>query len=159
LREEDVRALVAAKSPRFMARFQESFRVFPGAAELVRRRAARGPVGIVSGALQREIEYALDKMGVRAAVSLIVSAERSPASKPDPAPFQLGVKELESLGHVGRAVAVEDSRGGVESAKAAGLRCVAVAHSCTREELLESGADAVVSSLAELTDALLEDGA
>src|ERR1019366_4960832 len=32
LREEDVRALVEAKHPRFLARFANSFRVFPGAA-------------------------------------------------------------------------------------------------------------------------------
>src|SRR5271165_5719213 len=50
LREEEVRSLVTAKNPRFMARFEESFRVFPGAVELVRRRASLGPVAIVSGA-------------------------------------------------------------------------------------------------------------
>src|ERR1700722_6642023 len=68
LREEDVRACVAAKAPRFMARFHESFRTFPGAPELIMRRAARGPVGIVSGALEGEILFALEKMGVRRAI-------------------------------------------------------------------------------------------
>ena len=83
LREDEVRRLVTAKAPSFMARFEDAFRTFPGAAELVARRAARGPVGIVSGALEREIEFALQKMGVRACVSFIVSAERTPVSKPE----------------------------------------------------------------------------
>ncbi len=87
LREEEVRSLVAAKKPRFMARFEEGFRVFPGAAELVARRAGRGPVAIVSGALGSEIAFALDKMGLRAAVDVIVSADRAPTSKPDPGPY------------------------------------------------------------------------
>src|ERR1700722_9860408 len=116
LREDEVRSLVTAKAPKFMERFAGSFRTFPGAAELIARRAARGPVGIVSGALEREIEFALE----------------------------------------GDAVVVEASIGGVTAAKRAGLRCVAVSHSYSRDELLAAGADAVVADLAGLTDSVLE---
>ena len=159
--QREVRLLVEAKSRRFLTRFEESFRVFPGAAELVTRRAARGPVGIVSGALEREIVFALDKMGVRGAVSFIISAERSTASKPDPAPYRMALAELRAMAGgsaaaVPSAVVVEDSLGGVISAKKAGLRCVAVAHSFAAHELFGAGADAVVAEVALLTDALLE---
>jgi beta-phosphoglucomutase-like phosphatase (HAD superfamily) len=51
---------------------------------------------------------------------------------------------------------VEDSTGGVASAKGAGLRCVAVAHSYPGAALLAAGADLVVPDLASLTDAVLE---
>jgi beta-phosphoglucomutase len=158
LREDEVRALVEAKAPRFMARFEEAFRPFPGAAALVQRRAARGPVGIVSGALESEIEFALEKLGVRSHVRFVVSADRGVASKPDPAPFLLAVDELRRVGHVGPAVVVEDSVGGVTSAKRARLRCVAVAHSYARDELLRAGADDVVANLDGLTDDVLEEG-
>ena len=162
--EDQVRAMIAAKSPRFMARFAKDFLVFPGAAEIVLRRAARGPVGIVSGAFENESVFALEKLGVTSAISFIVSAERTDASKPDPAPYLLAIEKLRALGG-GRdstgpsAVAVEDSIGGVISAKGAGLRCVAVAHSHTPDSLLEAGADALAADLASLTDALLEGGA
>jgi beta-phosphoglucomutase len=158
LREDEVRALVVAKSPKFMERFEETFRAFPGAADLIARRAARGPVGIVSGALEREIEFALKKIGARASISFIVSAERAPASKPDPSSFLLAVSELGQLGHHGPAVVVEDSIGGVQAAKRAELRCVAVSHSYSRDDLLLAGADAVVANLADLTDGVLEGG-
>jgi beta-phosphoglucomutase len=156
LREEDVRALVLAKHARFLGCFADSFRVFPGAAELVARRAARGTVGIVSGALHKEITFALDRMGLRSAFSFIVSAERTPTPKPDPAPYLLGLDELRRLGHTGAVVVIEDSPGGVASARGAGLRCVAVTHSCRREELQRAGAEAVVDHLDAMTDALLE---
>ena len=156
LREEEVRACVAAKAPRFMARFEDGFRTFAGAPEFVARRAARGLVGIVSGALEHEIVFALEKMRVREAVAFIVSAETSRASKPDPAPFLQGLDELRRLGHRGGSVAVEDSTGGIASAKSAGLRCVAVAHSYPREALLAAGADVVAPDLASLTDSVLE---
>jgi len=157
--EQQVRSFVEAKSPRFLARFANGFRAFPGAAELVARRAARGPVGIVSGALESEISFALAKMGVASAVAFIVSAERTAASKPDPAPYWLALEELRRMGHLSGAVVVEDSLGGVTSAKRAMLRCVAVAHSYSAAELTNAGADAVVDDLASLTDALLEQGA
>ena len=156
LREEEVRSLVEAKHPRFLARFADAFRVFPGARELLARRAERGPVGIVSGALLEEITFALDRMGLRDAVRFIVSAERTTASKPDPAPYLLGMDELGRLGHDGGVVVLEDSPGGVVSAKKAGLRCVAVTHSCEKGELHAAGADAVTADLLSLTDALLE---
>lgn len=156
LREEEVRALVEAKHPRFLARFADAFRVFPGAVDLLARRASRGPVGIVSGALYEEITFALDRMGLRDAVRFIVSAEHTPATKPNPAPYRLGLDELRRLGHDGGVVVLEDSAGGVVSAKTAGLRCVAVTHSSTRDELAAAGADAVVANLFSLTDALLE---
>jgi beta-phosphoglucomutase len=157
LREEEVRGLVAAKSPYFMARFANAFRVFPGATDLVVRRASRGPVGIVSGALESEIVFALEKMGIRDKIAFVVSAERTPASKPDPAPFRLALRELLRLNSSEAAVAVEDSVGGVLSAKGAGLRCVGVAHSFGQAELQKAGADAVVENLASLTDAVLDD--
>ena len=91
-------------------------------------------------------------------IAFIVSAEKTPASKPDPAPFLLGLKELARVGHRGATVAVEDSTGGITSAKRAGLRCVAVAHSYPRDVLLAAGADAVAPNLAELTDTVLESG-
>jgi beta-phosphoglucomutase len=156
LREDEVRALVTAKAPRFLERFEKAFRPFPGATDLIARRAARGPVGIVSGALEREIEFALTKMGARKSIAFIVSAEKAPASKPDPASFLLGVSELRRRGYEGGAVAVEDSVGGVTAAKGAGLRCVAVSHSYSRDDLLRAGADAVVADLAALTDGVLE---
>jgi len=156
LPESEVRALVDAKGPRFMSRFSESFRVFPGAAQLVERRARLGPVGIVSGALEREIVFALEKMAVRDRVAFIVSAERVPASKPDPAPFLLAVEELRREGHRGAIVVVEDSTGGVASAVGAGLRCVGVAHSYPADALLRAGAAAVAADLPSLTDALLD---
>ena len=157
--DAEVRALVDAKAPRFMARFESAFRIFPGAADLVQRRAARGPVGVVSGALEHEIRYALGKMQLTGAVGFVVSAEHTAAGKPDPAPFLLAVETLRARGHAGGAVVLEDSTGGVTAAKRAGLRCVAVTHSTSRQALVDAGADAVVADLAAVTDALLEETA
>jgi len=152
--EPRVAALIEAKKPAYLTRITLSLRVFPGAASLVRRRAALAPVAIVSGALRHEIDLCLGRMDVAAAVSFIVAAEDTRACKPDPEGYLLAKRRLGAVGE--RAVVIEDSLAGVEAAKAAGLRCVAVAHSYGRERLRAAGADAVFAALADVTDAALE---
>lgn len=156
LDEEQVRMLVAAKAPVFLDRFAANFHVFRGARELVKRRAERGPVGVVSGAMLTEVEVGLSKMGVRDSVAFIIAADDTIACKPDPAPYRAGLDALAKLGHGGGVVAIEDSPGGIRSAVGAGVRCVAVAHSYPSEQLEAGGAAAVRESLDALDDALLE---
>ncbi len=148
-----VRALIEEKVPVYMRAIATELRVFDGAAELVQRRAARGVVGIVSGALRHEIEHCLGVMKVRALVSFVVSAEDTRACKPDPEGYQLGIRKL---GATACAIVVEDSVAGVVAAKAAGLRCIAITHSYPRAALLEAGADHVADTLADLTDEVME---
>ncbi len=150
-------ALVLAKKPAYMARIEGELRVFPGAAELVRRRAGGGVVGVVSGALEHEIRYCLGRMGVLEHVAFIVPAEATQRCKPDPEGYVLGRSALAARGaDDARAVVLEDSLAGVQAAKAAGLRCVAVAHAYDAAALAAAGADVVAPTLADVTDAMLD---
>lgn len=153
--DEDVARLIEAKKPVYMQRIATELKIFDGAADIVRRRAERGVVGIVSGALRHEIEHALGVMGVRDAVRFIVSAEDTTRCKPDPEGYVLGLRALGVPAQPG-IVVIEDSLAGVAAAKGAGLRCAAVAHSYPEDRLAAAGADVVTARLAELTDALLD---
>jgi beta-phosphoglucomutase len=85
--------------------------------------------------------------------STIVAAGDTPQSKPSPAPYQLALERLrETSGRTidpRRAVAIEDSKWGLESAQGAGLRLVGVTNSYPAHEL--TGAELVVDSLKALT--------
>jgi len=155
--DRDVATLVEAKKPVYMDRIGEALVVFEGAAELVRRRARLGVVGIVSGALRHEIEHCLGIMGVRDAVAFIVAAEDTKLCKPDPEGYVLGLAALlRAGGAAAGAVVIEDSIAGIEAAKSAGLRCAAVAHSYPEDRLRAAGADVVVKDLVDLTDDVLD---
>jgi beta-phosphoglucomutase len=159
--DADVARLVAAKKPVYMELIAGALVVFEGAVDLVRRRATLGPVGIVSGALRDEIEHALGVMGIRESIGFIVSADDTTRCKPDPEGYLLALKALDEAVPVGprarsHVIVIEDSLAGIEAAKAAGLRCAAVAHSYAAEKLRAAGADIVVQNLAELTDDLLD---
>ncbi len=153
--DADVARLIAAKKPLYMELIGDSLVVFEGAAEIVRRRAKLGTVGIVSGALRDEIEHALRVMGVREHVAFIVAAEDTTACKPDPQGYVLGVRELRALAASGAPIVIEDSVAGIHAAKAAGLFCAAVAHSYPVDVLRAAGADVVVPRIADLSDELL----
>lgn len=155
---ERLTQLIEAKRPLYMARARAALPTFAGAAELVQRRAAAGPALVVSGALRDEVELGLEVLGVRSSIVAIVSAEDTKACKPDPEGYLLGMRWLAERGLEAlarRGLVVEDSLAGVEAAKAAGLPCVSVTHTYSERELLQAGSDAVVTSLAELDDALL----
>ncbi len=148
-----VQRLIDAKRPVYMERIDGALVVFDGAVELVRRRAALGSVGIVSGALREEIEHALAVMGIQDAITFIVAAEDVKHCKPHPEGYLLALK---ALAGAGPAVVIEDSTAGIEAAKKAGLRCAAVAHSFPEARLRAAGADVVASRLDDLTDLLLD---
>lgn len=153
--DAEVRALVEAKRPRYLERAKDTLRGFEGAAELVRRRAAAGPVAIVSGALRDEIALGLRVLGVKDAVVKVVSAEDTARSKPDPEGYLLGIAAMTEL--IGRqaaerALVIEDSIAGVEAAKAAKLTCVAVGHSFPLADLERAGADLAVPRLDSITN-------
>ncbi len=154
--EAEVTRLIEAKKPVYMSRIAGSLVVFEGAAALVRRRAKLCVVGIVSGALRHEIEHALGIMDVQSEISFIVSAEDTTRCKPDPQGYVIGLRQVRERAGAVAAVVIEDSIAGIQAAKAAGLRCVAVAHSYPASQLRAAGADVVAERLADLTDEMLD---
>jgi HAD superfamily hydrolase (TIGR01509 family) len=156
--DAEVRSLADAKRPFYMRRAEAELVIFDGAADVVRARAAKGPVAIVSGALRDEILFALGRMGLGGVVEIIVSAEDTVRCKPDPMGYELGILALtQRLGAKAKSsLVIEDSLAGIESAKRAGLRCLAVAHSYPETELVAAGADAVIPRIRDAGDGFID---
>ncbi len=148
----ELTALIADKAERMEALERGASVLFPGAADAIRRAAAAVPIAIASGALGAEIRRVLDAANLTHHFKAIVAAEDTAAGKPAPDPYQRAVALLSEC--VGAAVlaadcvAIEDSRWGITSARAAGLRTVGVTSSYDAGELSE--ADLIIGSLAEL---------
>ncbi len=93
----------------------------------------------------------LDREHLSACFTAIVAAEDTPVSKPGPDPY-LRALTLLAPACGGRlrgseCVAIEDSKWGLESARAAGLHTVAVTNTYAADELV---ADATIASLQAL---------
>jgi beta-phosphoglucomutase len=141
------------KAGRFAALQAAEAGLFPGAAGLIERLGAAVPLAIASGARRDEIARTLDRAGLASAFRFVVASGDTPRGKPAPDPY---ARAVERLGvDPACTAAIEDSRWGLESARAAGLRGIGVTHSYPAHEL-EPHADLVVSSLGEITLARLE---
>jgi beta-phosphoglucomutase len=154
LDEGRMRELIERKGERYESLAAAGDLLFPGAAEFVRSAAAAVPIAIASGALTHEIEEVLDRAGLRTLFPVIVGADQTVRSKPDPEPYQTAFARLRSL--TGRdlipwrSVAIEDSKWGLVSARGADLRCVAVTNTYPAAEL-RGEAELVVAGLQALT--------
>ena len=153
--------LVARKARLYQAEVPGQLRIFPGVADLVRTLAEKYPLAVASGARREEIQFILNDAGILPLFTAIVGAEDVHNAKPDPEPFLLALERINGARsrrgrpiHPAQCLVIEDSVGGVEGAKAAGMRCLAVAN--TYPASLLGAADRVVGSLQELLSSDLD---
>jgi beta-phosphoglucomutase len=139
-------ALVAERVDRYVA-LADGSTVGPETRAAVAYAAARVPVAVVSGAFRREIEPVLAAAGLAAHVSHLVAADDVERGKPAPDGY---LRALELLG-VPDAIAFEDTEAGVASARAAGLRVIALRGTAAPERLAaaEELVDAIDVALLE----------
>ncbi|SFC82184.1 haloacid dehalogenase superfamily, subfamily IA, variant 3 with third motif having DD or ED [Micromonospora sediminimaris] len=118
---------VAAEVVEEMARrYAARVPVIDGAVDVVRRMAARWPLGLASSSPTRLIAAALAATDLTDAFRSTLSTEETERGKPAPDVY-LSVARRLGLDPT-RCVAVEDSSNGVRSAAAAGMTVVAVPH-------------------------------
>ncbi len=101
-------------------------RLFPGVVDLVRRLQGRVRLAVVSGTWRENIQAVLDAAGLADSFDLIVGKEDVTARQAGPRRHQLALKRLRLVAK--STVALEDSPTGLASARAAGIRAIAVGH-------------------------------
>jgi len=117
------------------ARDQQIALAAPAQAALVQRKAEMFQSRLVAAGLSQ-------------AFAAVIGADDVPRSKPAPDPYLAAVRALGVPASA--AVAIEDSRWGLESARAAGLRTIALTTSYGAAAL-DGAADLVLASLDEVT--------
>ncbi len=135
---------------RMLAAYREHLPLLPGAAEAVRRLAERFPLGLASSSNRELIDTVLEVAGLAQYFSATVSSEEVAHGKPAPDVYLEAARRLRV--EPGDCAAVEDSHGGIRSAKSAGMRVVAIPNPTypPGDEAL-SLADVTIGSLDELT--------
>jgi HAD superfamily hydrolase (TIGR01509 family) len=101
---------------------------------------------VASSAPPENVEALVDELGIRKYFAALVTPGNLPG-KPDPAVFLLAANQLGAAPQ--HCLIIEDSIPGVEAARHANMKCIAVTTTNPPEAL--SGADLVVKTLAQLT--------
>jgi HAD superfamily hydrolase (TIGR01509 family) len=140
---------------RMAERYRARVPLIPGAVDAVHRIAARFPVALASSSARVLIDRVLESAGLAGVFRATLSTEEVPRGKPAPDVYleacrRLGVEPT-------RAAAIEDSHAGIGSAKAAGMRVIAIPNPSfpPGDEAL-ADANLVLGSLAELTHEAVE---
>ncbi len=151
--EDKIRTLVERKARVYQHMIENRDVLYPGAADFVRRCAGRFPLLVVTGTLRAEAEMILGRAGLRALFLDVIAAEDVEHGKPEPDGFVLALGRLGFLLRQrppidpSECLVVEDTHAGVESARRAGMRVLALMHSAPEDEL--SGADVIRASFAD----------
>jgi HAD superfamily hydrolase (TIGR01509 family) len=144
---EDINAEVVR---RLLVRYRESLPLIDGAVDAVERLARRWPLGLASSSNREVIDAVLAAAGIADRFRATVSSEEVARGKPAPDVYLEAARQLRV--DAGSCVAIEDSRNGIASAHAAGMRVIAIPnpHYPPSADVL-AAADDVVTSLGELT--------
>ena len=127
-------------------------RPIPGSVAAVRSLGAQGlPLAIASGNLRSVIENGVETIGLGDLLAgRIVSSHDDGRHKPLPDVYLRACRLL--MMDPGSGLAVDDSEGGVISAKAAGMTVVGLAIDSDPAPLLKAGASVVLERMNDLTD-------
>jgi len=134
LGEEERRRLEDSLEETFRKTFKSHARPLPGLEKLIAACDQAGiPMAVASSAMRKNVDFVVDALGFRKYFKIIVSGDDVSCPKPDPeiylkAARLLGVKPED-------CAAFEDSFVGIESAKGAGMKCVAIASTFPMDEL------------------------
>lgn len=115
----------------------------PGVVAFIKELARRGiPIALATSGPKENAELITETLGIRSYFSAMVTGLDVASAKPDPAIF------LEAARRLGvdpaQCVVFEDSPAGVEAARKAGARCIAIATTSPPELLLSRGAHQVL---------------
>ncbi|MBN1846683.1 MAG: HAD family phosphatase [Sedimentisphaerales bacterium] len=158
---EQIEQLIREKQRDFARVMPDHCRPLAGVPELLANlRDQRIACGICSGAIRQEIATFLRQAELEGFFAFIVAAEDVVRGKPDPQGYRLCLQKAADLGGFdgsgplpGECLAVEDSIGGIQAAKAAGMACLAVTGSYPADQL--GLADRIVEDLSGVNTAFL----
>lgn len=126
----------------------------PGMLPLVHDLQGRGfHLALVTGSAQSVVDGALGPTGVTDLFETIVTGDQVTHGKPDPEPYRIAAERLNLT--PGECLVVENAPLGIQSAKAAGMTCVALATTLPPPRLMAAGADRLFPDAEALRDWLL----
>ncbi len=134
---------------RMLERYRRELPLIPGAVEAVERLGARWPLGLASSSNRELIDAALEAAGLARYFRFTVSSEEVERGKPAPDVYLEAARRLGVAPE--RCAAIEDSQNGIRSAKAGGMRVIAIPNRRfpPGEDAL-GDADVVLDTIAEL---------
>lgn len=144
--------LMTAKTKIYLSFIESESILWPNLKNLFDELNEQFVMAIVTGSLRSEILPTLQKEGIIDLFKTIITADDLNQGKPNPEGYLKGAAVLnlpkENL------VIIEDTPSGVQAAKAAGIKCIAVLHSVTADTL--TSADSIIKNVSVITPGFIK---
>ena len=145
-----VEDLLDCKRKLYLELLRTELESIPGAIRFVQRLWARGKKIALVTSSERIIQRAVfEKFGISRYFDAVITADDVTHGKPHPEPYSLALEKLGVSGS--RAVVIEDSTNGIQSAKAAGCTVIGITTSFPAKTLESAGADYIIDEFDQLT--------
>jgi beta-phosphoglucomutase len=132
-----------ARKEALFRRYAGQVRIVEGALSFLDQVTSAGlSIALASCASRARVEYMLRQFAMQSRFGSVVSGDDVPQGKPDPAIFLLAARQLGIAPE--NILVCEDAVNGVEAAKLAGMKCLAIAGNGRGPLLQHAGADRVV---------------
>jgi beta-phosphoglucomutase len=146
--EDELEQIASVKEEAYRRIVMDSIQPLPGVVALVEDLDKSGfRLAVGSSGPRRNIDLIVSLFGISDCFVAIVSGEDVPLGKPDPTIFLMAAQRIGCEPR--RCLVIEDAPVGIEAARAAGMKCLAVTNT-HRPSALE-GADQVRNSLQGFT--------
>lgn len=133
----DLPVIMDEKARIYLALAADEISPYPGVIEFIHDLAKRNmQLALVTGSLRLEAEITLKAFNLTDYFSAVIAAEDIEHSKPSPEGYLKGVKALGV--EPADCIVIEDAPKGVQAAKAAGICCLAVTNTHTKDELADA---------------------
>jgi beta-phosphoglucomutase len=159
LTDDVLKLMMEGKTLRHRKLIEDELPLFPGVGTFLKATSRHYSLGLVSMAVQAEIQYVLERARLLSLFSVIISAEDVGICKPAPDCYRIGLEKLNAKRQLerrlpvlaGECLVIEDSPPGIESGRTAGMRTLGVTNTVSEEQLRAAGAEVVTASLADWT--------
>lgn len=157
LSKDEIKKYAYEKEKIYRELYSPHIKPLEGLKELLEAASMDGyKIGLATSAPPENVEFVLDKTGLRKYFTEITDDTQISKGKPDPEIFNLTARKLGA--YPSRSIVFEDSFYGIEAGKKAGMKVIAIASTHQSNKLQH--ADKVLSNFTELSihelDSLIE---
>lgn len=153
--KEDIRKFKRRKQKYLIRLIKEKLKLIPGAKKLIRRISQSGfRMAIATVANRERVKIIMKKLNLSGYFQAIIAGDQVTQSKPHPEIYLVTAKKLNM--DPKDCLVLEDTKAGIESAKNAGMKCIALKHDYNKKSDLIK-ADLVIDSLKKINIKLIED--
>ncbi len=152
IKEDNMESLISKKSQRYQKLIQNNLKVYPGVLNLIISLNKKYTLALTSSSTFDEVYTVVNQLDIKNCFKTIVTSRDVIHGKPMPEPYILTAKRLDVKPE--ECLVIEDSQNGVQSAKSAGMKCVAISNTEQPSRLIK--ADQIIDNYAVITDEFIQ---